>query len=142
MSTVQTTAPLATPPGQQSTLVADPPLTGSMLLTQVGSVLGGILLLILFIAWLVRKLGFAPQAKQNKLLKSISSCPVGQRERVVIVEVEDTWLVLGVTAQQITPLHTLPARPIDNVNASGGDIMAADFQRLLKKVLKRPEKSE
>ncbi|PWC17421.1 flagellar biosynthetic protein FliO [Brenneria corticis] len=113
-----------------------------MLLTQVGSVLGGILLLILFIAWLVRKLGLAPQAKQNKLLKVVSSCPLGQRERVVIVEVEDTWLVLGVTAQQITPLHTLPAQATDNGGTSAGEIKPVDFQQVFKKVLKRPEKSE
>ncbi|WCG81873.1 flagellar biosynthetic protein FliO [Pectobacterium sp. A5351] len=126
---------------QQSTLVTEPPLTGSMLLTQVGSVLAGILLFILLIAWLVRKLGFAPQAKQNKLLKVVSSCPVGQRERVVIVEVDNTWLVLGVTAQQITPLHTLPAQPT-NDSSSAGDAKPVDFNQLLKKVLKRPEKSE
>ncbi|WP_350238945.1 flagellar biosynthetic protein FliO [Pectobacterium colocasium] len=126
---------------QQSMLVTEPPLTGSMLLTQVGSVLAGILLFILLIAWLVRKLGFAPQAKQNKLLKVVSSCPVGQRERVVIVEVDNTWLVLGVTPQQITPLHTLPAQPI-NDSSSTGDTKPVDFNQLLKKVLKRPEKSE
>lgn len=72
-------------------------------LTQVGSALGGILLLILFVAWLVRRLGFAPQARNSKLLNVRASCQVGQRERVVIVEVDDTWLVLGVTAQQVTP---------------------------------------
>ncbi|WP_174872124.1 flagellar biosynthetic protein FliO [Pectobacterium polaris] len=131
-------APVAS---QQSTLVTEPPLTGSMLLTQVGSVLAGILLFILLIAWLARKLGFAPQAKQNKLLKVVSSCPVGQRERVVIVEVDNTWLVLGVTAQQITPLHTLPAQPT-NDSSSTGDTKPVDFNQLLKKVLKRPEKSE
>lgn len=69
----------------------------------MGSALGGILLLILFVAWLVRRLGFAPQARNSKLLNVRASCQVGQRERVVIVEVDDTWLVLGVTAQQVTP---------------------------------------
>ncbi|ATA24387.1 flagellar biosynthetic protein FliO [Brenneria goodwinii] len=141
MTTLQTPPSHTATTGQPSTLAAAPPLTGHMLLTQVGSVLGGILLLILLIAWLVRKLGFAPQAKQNKLLKVVSSCPVGQRERVVIVEVDDTWLVLGVTAQQITQLHTLPARQTDS-NASTGEIKPVDFQQLFKKVLKRPEKSE
>ncbi len=33
------------------------------------------------------------------------------RERVVIVDVEDARLVLGVTAQQITHLHSLPPLP-------------------------------
>lgn len=142
MTTLQTPSGHSATTAQPSTLATDPPLTGSMLMTQVGSVLGGILLLILFIAWLVRKLGFAPQAKQNKLLKVVSSCPVGQRERVVIVEVEGTWLVLGVTPQQVTQLHTLPAQPTDTNAPPSGAVKPVDFQQLLKKVLKRPEKSE
>ncbi|MBS4431563.1 flagellar biosynthetic protein FliO [Pectobacterium punjabense] len=140
MATVSVSSPTSVA-SQQSTLVTGPPLTGSMLLTQVGSVLAGILLFILLIAWLARKLGFAPQTKQNKLLKVVSSCSVGQRERVVIVEVDNTWLVLGVTPQQITPLHTLPAQPT-NDSSSVGDNKPADFNQLLKRVLKRPEKSE
>ncbi|NPC99664.1 flagellar biosynthetic protein FliO [Brenneria sp. hezel4-2-4] len=111
-----------------------------MLLTQVGGVLGGILLFILLIAWLMRKLGFAPQTKSNKLLKVVSACQVGQRERVVIVEVDDSWLVLGVTTQNVTLLHTLPARPQDSVESAQAKPM--EFARLLQKVLKRPEKPE
>ncbi|ACX87663.1 flagellar biosynthetic protein FliO [Pectobacterium parmentieri WPP163] len=140
MATASVSSPTSVA-SQQSTLATEPPLTGSMLLTQVGSVLAGILLFILLIAWLARKLGFVPQTKQNKLLKVVSSCPIGQRERVVIVEVDNTWLVLGVTAQQITPLHTLPVQPI-NDSSSAGDSTPVDFNQLLKKILKRPEKSE
>ncbi len=34
--------------------------------------------------------------------------PLGARERVVVVDVEDARLVLGVTAGQINLLHKLP----------------------------------
>ncbi|WP_145484136.1 flagellar biosynthetic protein FliO [Yersinia aldovae] len=112
-------------------------------LTQVGSVLGGILLLILCAAWLVRRLGFAPQARNSKLLNVRASCQVGQRERVVIVEVDNTWLVLGVTAQQVTPLHTLVRPPVEETDnpLSVGGTKPADFRQLLNKILKNPEKS-
>lgn len=43
-------------------------------------------------------------------LKVSASTPLGPRERVVIVEVEDARLVLGVTASSINVLHTLPLR--------------------------------
>jgi flagellar protein FliO/FliZ len=89
---------------------SEPALPASSVLTQVSSVLGGILLLILFIGWVAKRTGLAPQAKNNKLLKITSSCQVGRSEKVVIVEVDNTWLVLGVTAHSITPLHTLSAR--------------------------------
>ncbi|WP_304166239.1 flagellar biosynthetic protein FliO [Lonsdalea britannica] len=110
-------------------------------LTQVSSVLGGILLFILLLAWLAKKLGVTPQARNNQMMKVISSCPVGQREKVVIVEVDDTWLVLGVTAQQVTQLHTLPAKAVDAAQASA-QAHPADFRKLLSKVMNRSEKSE
>lgn len=127
--------------GTTSTSAPAQPPSGTVLLSQVGSVLAGILLLILFVAWLVRKLGLAPHGKHPRLLKTIASCPLGQRERVVIVEVEQTWLVLGVTAQQITTLHTLPAQPLTTESGANAE-QTADFRRLLAKtILKRPEKS-
>ncbi|MCG8158128.1 flagellar biosynthetic protein FliO [Brenneria goodwinii] len=135
--------PTALPSSSQNTtsLVAvEPPLTNGALLTQIGSVLAGILLFILLIAWLMRKLGFAPTAKSNRLLKVVSACQVGQRERVVIVEVDENWLVLGVTAQNVNLLHQMPAQP--QILAENSQNNTADFARLLQKVLKRPGKSE
>ncbi|CRY70277.1 flagellar biosynthetic protein FliO [Yersinia pseudotuberculosis] len=134
------------PSSQLQASAATPAMPAGGVLTQVGSALGGILLLILFVAWLVRRLGFAPQARNSKLLNVRASCQVGQRERVVIVEVDDTWLVLGVTAQQVTPLHTL-ARPVVEAlrqadgTRSTSNAQAADFRQLLNKILKHPEKS-
>lgn len=47
--------------------------------------------------------------------KIISAMAVGPQQRVLTVEVGPeyarTWLVLGVTGQTITCLHTLPALP-------------------------------
>ncbi|QZN94311.1 flagellar biosynthetic protein FliO [Symbiopectobacterium purcellii] len=129
------------PASHATTQVATAPFPASSLLTQVGTVLVGVLMLILAIAWVVRKLGLTPPVRQNKLVKVVSSCQVGQRERVVVVEIEDTWLVLGVTAQQITPLHTLPAQEMDDAPA-GEMAIPANFRQLLHKVIKRPEKSE
>ncbi|MFP1893466.1 flagellar biosynthetic protein FliO [Lonsdalea quercina] len=132
----QTSASVTVPAHSQA-----PSQTPGSALTQVSSVLGGILLFILLLAWLAKKLGVTPQARNNQMMKVVSSCPVGQREKVVIVEVDDTWLVLGVTAQQVTPLHTLPAKAIDETKASA-QANPADFRKLLSKVMNRSEKSE
>ncbi|CAI0789408.1 Flagellar protein fliO [Serratia quinivorans] len=133
--------PNATAPGQGTLQPATPALPAGSVLTQVSTALGGILLLILLAGWLFRRLGFAPQARNSKLLNLRASCQVGQRERVVVVEVDNTLLVLGVTAQQITPLHTMPV-PAQAQDSSTTDSAApADFRQLMQKVLKRPEKS-
>ncbi len=42
-------------------------------------------------------------------LRVVGSTAVGNRERIVIVEVEDTWLVVGVGGGRITKLHERPA---------------------------------
>lgn len=149
MPTLQTpvTGFAASHPGTTAQQAA-PAMPAGSVLTQVGSVLGGILLLILCGAWLVRRLGFAPQARNNKLLNVKASCQVGQRERVVIVEVDNTWLVLGVTAQQVTQLHTLTRPVVDEATAasSSDNVKPADFRQLLNnhlfnKKLKHPGKS-
>ncbi|WP_413738602.1 flagellar biosynthetic protein FliO [Sodalis sp. RH21] len=113
---------------------AAPAFSATGALTQVGSALGGILLLIIIGAWVVRKLGLAPAAKRPGLLTLQGSCALGQREKVVIVEVEGTWLVLGVTAQNITTLHTLPAPPESTDTPAGA---APDFRRRLRQVMQR-----
>ncbi|MBR2513365.1 MAG: flagellar biosynthetic protein FliO [Halomonas sp.] len=38
-------------------------------------------------------------------LRIVGSTAVGNRERIVVVEIEDTWLVLGVSGGRITKLH-------------------------------------
>ncbi|ANI31641.1 flagellar biosynthesis protein [Yersinia entomophaga] len=124
----------------QTAVPAAPALPAGAVLTQVGSVLGGVILLILCGAWLVKRLGFAPQARNNKLLNVRASCQVGQRERVVIVEVDNTWLVLGVTSQQVTQLHTMERPPVDPT-VEPDTTKPADFRQLLQKILKHPEKS-
>ena len=123
---------------QASQPVTEPAVSGGAALMQVSSALGAILLLILLAGWLFRRLGFAPQARNGRLLHLRASCQVGQRERVVVVEVDNTLLVLGVTAQQITPLHQFPAPPRDEDNTALTP--GNDFRQLMQNVLKRPEK--
>lgn len=127
------------PANHATTQPSAPVVPASSVLTQVSSVLGGILLLILFIGWIAKRTGLAPQAKNNKLLKITSSCQVGRSEKVVIVEVDNTWLVLGVTAHSITPLHTLSAPPVETTPGAATD-QPADFRQLMQKMLKRPGK--
>ncbi|KGT96025.1 flagellar assembly protein FliO [Erwinia typographi] len=120
--------------------MGQPAVSGGSMLTQVSSVLAVIILLILACGWLARRFGFAPRRSvrgQNDL-KVSNSCQLGQRERVVIIDVEDARLVLGVTAQQITHLHTLPPRPPqDN---SEPPAATADFRQVLQSLIKRPGK--
>lgn len=70
-----------------------------------------VLALIVGVAWLMRRFSLVPGGA-NAQMRVVSGVMVGTRERVVIVEVRDTWLVLGVTNQQVNMLHTLE-KPLD-----------------------------
>jgi len=65
--------------------------------------------LILLCAWMARRFGLQRFGGGN-VVKVVSSTSVGQRERVVVVEVADQWLVLGVTPHNVSTLHSLPAQ--------------------------------
>jgi len=73
-----------------------------------GMLLSLLLILGLFVlaAWLFKR--YLPQAGKSGPVKVVGATMVGPRERVVVVEVEGTWLVLGVGGGQVRTLHTLP----------------------------------
>jgi flagellar protein FliO/FliZ len=60
-------------------------------------------------AFLVKRLG-PGNAQQVRLMRVVSQLPLGAREKISIVELDDQWLVLGVTAQQITLLAQTPRK--------------------------------
>ena len=71
--------------------------------------LGVIIVAIVLVLGFMRRIMVAGlPGGQQPLLRLRGGLMVGQRERVIIVEVEQTWLVVGVTATQMTLLHTLP----------------------------------
>jgi flagellar protein FliO/FliZ len=73
-----------------------------------GMLVSLLLILGLFVlaAWLFKR--YLPQVGKPGPVKVIGATLVGPRERVVVVEVEGTWLVLGVGGGQVRTLHTLP----------------------------------
>lgn len=73
-----------------------------------GMLLSLVLILGLFVlaAWLLKR--YMPHVGKGGPVKVLGATMVGPRERVVLVEVENTWLVLGVGGGQVRTLHTLP----------------------------------
>jgi flagellar protein FliO/FliZ len=65
-----------------------------------------ILGLFVLVAWLVKR--YLPQVGKPGPVKVVGSTLLSAREKVVVVEVGDTWLVLGVGGGQVRTLHTLP----------------------------------
>ncbi len=64
--------------------------------------------LIFAAAYLTRKLNGGRVFGGNGPLRIVGGLPLGPRERIVLLEIGDTWLVVGVTAGRMQTLHTLP----------------------------------
>lgn len=122
----------------QTVAPQQPAVSSSSPLVQVSGALTAIILFILLAAWLAKRFGLAGRTGTANGLKVSASVSLGPRERVVVVDVEDGRLVLGVTASQITHLHTLPpaAASLDPQLAE-----QVDFQSLMKNMLKRNGKA-
>ncbi|MEW5893306.1 MAG: flagellar biosynthetic protein FliO [Pseudomonadota bacterium] len=83
--------------------------------------------------WLLRR--YAPtQTGAQGVVKVIGAVMVGPRERVVVVEIGDTWLLVGVAPGRVNALHTLPrpegysagpiAAPMPNFAGKLGELLS------------------
>jgi flagellar protein FliO/FliZ len=84
----------------------------------------GLAIVISFVfgcAWLARKFGVAG-TKRTGLVRVIGGASLGNKERVSVVEIGDTWLVLGAAPGNVRLLHTMPAgsAELDGVEARAG----------------------
>lgn len=105
--TPQLTQSTTAPPAATQTSV-DP--FGAANLSQTALGLVAVIGLILLCAMLLKRFGPYRRLAGGRSLKLVAGQSVGSRERVVVLEVEDTWLVLGVTQNNVNVLHKLPAR--------------------------------
>ena len=69
-----------------------------------------VLALIFLLAYIVKRLNLVPS--NGSVIKTIAVTPIGQREKVVIVEVNGQQYLLGVTSQQINLIDKL-ATPVE-----------------------------
>ncbi len=63
--------------------------------------------LLLFAAWMMRKLAVGGALGNTQGMRVVAGLSVGPRERILLLEVGETWVVVGVTASQMRTLHTM-----------------------------------
>lgn len=93
-----------------------------------------VLLVVIISAYILKKFQITAQGG-TQALKVITSVHLGSKERVVVVQVADKQLVLGVTAHQINLLDTLD-EPIDTGKKSA-EFFDNSVVNMLKKSMKK-----
>jgi flagellar protein FliO/FliZ len=123
--------------GTRPAFTPTPPAVSSGSIVQIIFSLLLVLAAIVLVAWLLKRVN-AAQLGSGNFLKTLGSVAIGQRERIVLVEVKDTWLVVGVGPGQIRTLHTLAKQEFQNDVNSASSPMPFDnkFAKLLSSVLR------
>lgn len=101
------------------TAVPEPPGVSASAILQT---LFGLALIvgILFVgAYGLRRLNDGKRFGANGPMKVLGGLSISPRERIMLVEVGDSWLVIGVVPGQIRTLHTLPRGELPHENQDG-----------------------
>lgn len=88
---------------------------------------------IIAMAWLLKRFG-PNQFGAGGAMKVLGGVAVGPRERLVLVEVGETWLIVGVAQGQVNAIHTM-ARPTDFTPQSPSMPNSSPFAERLKQML-------
>lgn len=79
------------------------------------------LCVVLLVFWILARLGLVLQHRQGAgagRLRILSSLAVGSREKIILLQVGEEQLLLGVCAQSVNLLHTLPEPLLDTTSTS------------------------
>lgn len=133
--------PLPAMAAEPATTVVTPVLASSgNLSAQLGQMLLGLLLvigLIFVLAWLLRRVQqIGPRG--NQVIKLLASQALGPRERLVLVQVGNEQVLLGLSAGRITPLHTLK----EPVHLADGEPATPEFAQRLMELLGKDQKDK
>jgi flagellar protein FliO/FliZ len=130
-----TTRPAAAPAvaasAAPSAPTAAPSSAGSLLQVVFGLLV--VLGLLAAALWFLKRMGggrFAP----GSVVKIIGGVSVGNRERVMVVEVADQWIVIGVAPGRVSTLASMPRQDTPAAQAAAG---APNFSAWLKQTIEK-----
>lgn len=87
----------------------NPAMSSPLASSGLGHMIAGlilVLIIIFFLTWVVRRVPGFQQIGQGAI-RIIDSQHISQRERILLVEINQQQLLLGVTSQNINTLHVL-----------------------------------
>nr|WP_246237956.1 flagellar biosynthetic protein FliO [Pseudomonas akapageensis] len=105
--------------------------TNASMASQLTQMVLGLLLvlgLIFFLAWLLRRVQRATP-RGGQVIELVGAKVLGPRERLVLVQVGNEQILLGLTPGRITPLHVM-AQPVE-VPAAAQQATPEFAQRLM-----------
>lgn len=109
---------------------AAPPAEMNIATTLAALVL--VVVVILGLAWLLKRMKLPGIQGGDSTMKIIRQLPVGQRERIVLLQVGDEQMLVGITPQNISLISKLE-HPLPAGEGAGGGEFASHLTNLLRK---------
>ncbi len=117
------------------------PASGGGVVGQLMQLVLGLLLvlgLIFFLAWLLRRVQQAGPAGKGQVIELIGSRALSQRDRLVLVQVGNEQILLGLTPGSITALHVLK----EPVQVPSTEAATPEFAQRLMELLGKEQKDK
>jgi len=144
------TAPAATPEQQAAlagaraantqapgnALAAQAPSAAGSLVQTILS-LGFVIALLVGLAWLLKRFGPKHITGGTKV-KLVGALSVGARERILVVEVGEQWIVVGASPGRMNALATMPRQEVDESELTGTQtVPGANFAEWFKQTIEK-----
>jgi len=133
-TTAPAIAPMRAPP-QVALPASNGPGAAGLLQTIFALLL--VLGVLIGLAWLLKRYGPKPGGGLANL-RVVGALNIGGRERIMVVEVGDQWIVVGAAPGRVNALHTMPRQDVDlgaGTGAAQGGIPATRFADWLKNTM-------
>lgn len=85
--------------------------SGYLAQTVIGLVF--VVILMFGLLWVMKRAGLSPGHRANGFYKVLNVSSLGPKEKIALIEVGDTWLVVGMTQHSINTLHSMPKDSLD-----------------------------
>jgi len=128
-------APATTRPGALAMTVPTPApaASGAGSLMQTTFALLFVLALLVGGAWFLKRFGPKNLGGAGGAVKLVGSLSLGTRERIMVVEVGDQWIVVGASPGRINALATMPRQ--ENAEAVPATLQTANFAEWFKQTI-------
>lgn len=123
--------PLAPAAFSATAAPAPGPTAGNLLQVLMGLIV--VLALMAAVAWLLRRVNIGQRSSGGNI-KIVGGVSVGTRERVMVVEVANQWIVVGVAPGRVNALATLPKQ---ETTALTDAVPARNFSSWLTQIIEK-----
>jgi len=119
-----------------NSLAAQAPSAAGSLVQTVLS-LGFVIALLVGLAWLLKRFGPKHITGGTKV-KLVGALSVGARERILVVEVGEQWIVVGASPGRMNALATMPRQEVDESELAGAQaVPGANFAEWFKQTIEK-----